>query len=396
MNALFCYDGPLIKEKGEYFSPVLTNQMFSRYFMVADQLTVAIRTRAMTDAEKKKNINKLETGDIEVLECPNISSAQGMLFDNNAARSILTKAIKEHDLLFIRIPSFLGSMAIDIANEMNKPYLAEVVGCPWDSFWNHSIKGKMIAVPYTIRMKKQLKNSDFVVYVTNHFLQDRYPTKGMNTACSNVELKKSSPEILNKRIEKIKNRSGDFVIGTAAGVDVRYKGQQYIIEALGTLKKQGITNFRYQLAGEGNQDYLRGVAKKFDVENQVEFLGNLSRDEVYDWLDSIDLYAQPSRQEGLPRALIEAMSRGLTCFGAKTGGIPELMEDKYIFSNTASNIKEICTILKSISKDEMLVQAERNFEEAKIYDREGIMQRRRKIFNAYAAEAERYNEKQSK
>ena len=46
---------------------------------------------------------------------------------------------------------------------------------------------------------------------------------------------------------------------------------------------------------------------------------------VLEWLNDVDIYIQPSRQEGLPRALIEAMSRGCPAFGSTAGGIPELL-----------------------------------------------------------------------
>ena len=45
-------------------------------------------------------------------------------------------------------------------------------------------------------------------------------------------------------------------------------------------------------------------------------------------LDTCDIYVQPSLQEGLPRALIEAMSRGCPCIGARTAGIPELLPEE--------------------------------------------------------------------
>lgn len=49
-------------------------------------------------------------------------------------------------------------------------------------------------------------------------------------------------------------------------------------------------------------------------------------------LDTCDIYVQPSLQEGLPRALIEAMSRGCPCIGARTAGIPELLPEECLTS----------------------------------------------------------------
>ena len=43
-------------------------------------------------------------------------------------------------------------------------------------------------------------------------------------------------------------------------------------------------------------------------------------------LDEADLFCTPSRTEGLPRALIEAMARGLPAMGTDVGGIRELLD----------------------------------------------------------------------
>ncbi|MGR5879862.1 glycosyltransferase [Bacillus pacificus] len=94
---------------------------------------------------------------------------------------------------------------------------------------------------------------------------------------------------------------------------------------------------------------------------------------------------QPSRQEGLPRALIEAMSRGLPALGARTAGIPELLESEFIFSNTKKNIDEICAILKKFNNEVMIAQSNRNYIEAKKYDKEVIETRRKNFFKKFAS-----------
>ncbi|HHX68701.1 MAG TPA: glycosyltransferase [Gallicola sp.] len=258
-----------------------------------------------------------------------------------------------------------------------------MVGCPWDSLWNHSLKGKL-AAPFMMRStKKLLREAPYVIYVTNSFLQKRYPTKGKHTNCSNVTLPKMDDAVLVKRLERVKdsknNPYSEIILGTTAAVDVRYKGQQYVIEALGRLKEEGNANFKYQLVGGGDPSYLKSIIKKCNVENQVEFLGAKPHEKVFEWLDTIDVYIQPSRQEGLPRALIEAMSRGLTCIGAETGGIPELLDEKYIFSNTKKDVNELVMILKNISVEDMNMQAVRNFEESKKYE-ETLIENRRSQF----------------
>src|SRR5699024_5519104 len=114
-------------------------------------------------------------------------------------------------------------------------------------------------------------------YVTNEFLQNRYPTRGKSVNCSNVELTEFKDELLAKRLDRINNQKQNekIIIGTVGAVNVRHKGQQYIIKALGKLKKEGDKNFEYQLVGLGDQSYLKSIAKKCDVIDQVKFLGSM-------------------------------------------------------------------------------------------------------------------------
>ena len=68
------------------------------------------------------------------------------------------------------------------------------------------------------------------------------------------------------------------------------------------------------------------MAHKHGVEDIVCFEGTLPAGKaVLSWLDEIDIYLQPSLKEGLPRALIEAMSRGCAALGSHCAGIPELL-----------------------------------------------------------------------
>lgn len=391
MKVLFCHDGPLRKdEHNNYYGAAHNDDTFSRYYNIANELGVAIRVSDISSKEANEKLSKISVTPFEVIECPNTLSLKGILFDKQKMKEIVRKEVEKADYIVARIPSMTGFIAIDIAKKLKKPYLVELVTCPWDAFWNHSVKGKLIAPFMYNTTKKSVKDAPYVVYVTNEFLQKRYPTKGKNESCSNVSLKEFDSATLDNRLKKISkiNSNTKLVIGTTAAVDVRFKGQQYIIKALGELKKRGITNLEYQLVGGGNQEYLKSVAEQYNVNDQVKFLGALPHNKVFNWLDSIDLYTQPSRQEGLPRALIEAMSRGLPAFGARTAGIPELLQDKFIFNNTRNNINEICQILLILTFDleTMTAQSKRNYEESKKYEKSIIESRRKSFFQQFRKE----------
>lgn len=385
MQVLFCHDGPLkIDNSRNYYGIAHNDEMFKRYYAIADKIAVAIRVSEIQNIEITKRLSRISIEPFKVIEIPNLSSAKG-IFNRTEAKKIIRKAVLESDYIVARLPSMIGNIAIDYARKYNKPYLTEVVACPWDAYWNHSIKGKIIAPLMYWATKRRIWNSTYVIYVTNSFLQNRYPTKGKSVSCSNVVLTEFNNSILKKRIKKIGNLNcnSKIIIGTTAAVNVRYKGQQYVIQALGRLKKEGFDNYEYHLVGDGNQSYLRAIAEKYNVTNQVKFLGPLPHKEVFAWLDTIDIYVQPSRQEGLPRALIEAMSRAVPAFGAKTAGIPELIEDKFLFSNTKKNIDEICSILINYSIEKMIGQAKRNYLKSRQYHWNIIESRRQNFFKEF-------------
>lgn len=382
MQVLFCHDGPLrVDDKGNYYGIAHNDELFQRYKIIANDIAVAIRTKQIKRDEKTEKLSKIRNSPFKVYDVPNISSTKGFV-DRNIAKKIIEEAVIESDYVVARLPSMIGNIAIDFAKKNNKPYLTEVVACPWDAYWNHSTLGKVVAPFMYLATKRCVKNSNYVIYVTNEFLQRRYPTKGKSVNCSNVALTEFNETILNNRLKKIKatNKYGKNIIGTTAAVNVKYKGQQFIIKALGQLKKQGHTNYEYQLVGDGDQSFLKSIAEKYNVTDQVKFLGPMLHKDVFDWLETIDLYTQPSRQEGLPRALIEAMSRGLPSFGANTAGIPELLENEYIFNNNYKNTTEIINILKGFSLCDMKEQAEKNYIESKKYDKKIIDKKRNEFF----------------
>ena len=383
MKLVFAHDHVFYKYNNKFYSTGgLSKQMLERYTNVFEEVIVLSRQKEIVEYSDKLTLASTER--VRFVEVPNFKSLSG-IFKINKSKKIIFAEVKNCDKVIARLPSWIGSMSINYAKKIKKQYMIEVVACAWDEFWNHSLSGKLIA-PYNYFVtKRNIRNSPYVLYVTNSFLQKRYPTCGKKVNCSNVALSEFNLDTITKRINKIQNKKEKekIIIGTTAAVNVRFKGQQYVIEALGELKKKGITNYEYQLVGGGDQSYLRSIARKYNVTEQVKFLGTVPHDKVFNWLETIDIYVQPSRQEGLPRALIEAMSKGIPSFGARTAGIPELLDDECIFSNSRRNIIEICNILLSFNKEKMIEKSQRNYNESKKYDKKIIEERRKDFFERF-------------
>lgn len=297
-------------------------------------------------------------------------------------------AVSAADLVIARLHSIVGMRVLDYAHKQGKKCFAELMGDAWDGLWNHGVVGKLIA-PYVFLMTKKVTwNADYALYVTNEFLQKRYPCRNPSVAASNVQLVEVSDDVLSKRIERIKTcDTKSLRLMTTAAVDVRYKGQEFVIKAIPSLNKSGI-RVQYLLVGGGEQTYLKEIAKSCGVEDQVVFVGRLPLAEVFELLDTVDIYIQPSLQEGLPRSVIEAMSRGCPAIGARTAGIPELLSPECVVRRKSStDIAE--TIIRIANREKMEELAKRNFGEAKEYRNDVLNARREAYFARIKAECDK-------
>lgn len=390
MDLVFVYEDKIAQDAaGNYYTGSAFSQaVFDRYLQHFDRITLLMRKAKVSpdDTETLSRMNKLDTSRIDVVVLPDPTESIKSYFSisqRRQFRKIIIDNITPDRAVIIRAPSNSGYIAARYCRKIGKPFLVEAVGCPWDSLWNHSLRGKVLAPFEWLKFRRTIKHADYAVYVTSEFLQRRYPTLGKSAAISDVELQPMDDMVLEKRLEKISVHDGKLKIGTGAAVNVAFKGQRFVIEALAKLKADGNTNFEYHMAGSGDNTALKNLAEELGVANHVVFEGILPHDRMFAWLDDMDIYIQPSLQEGLPRAVVEAMSRGLPALGARTGGIPELLGEKYIFAR--KGVDDIAMLLPAIAKEEMLSMAKNNFEHAKDFQKELLEKKRYDFYAAYAA-----------
>lgn len=101
------------------------------------------------------------------------------------------------------------------------------------------------------------------------------------------------------------------------------KNQQVIIRAVAQLKDPKI---HYLLCGKGDQrEKLESLAKELGIAEHVHFLGY--RKDVVDICYQCDVFAHPSRREGLGLAPLEAMYCGLPLVTSNVQGIPDYVEN---------------------------------------------------------------------
>lgn len=133
--------------------------------------------------------------------------------------------------------------------------------------------------------------------------------------------------------EKVCRRFGldqdEFVFGILARL-TSVKGIDIALRALQRVAKRSVgSKFRLVIAGEGEEEQrLKTLARELDVERYVSFIGFL--DDPKSILARYDVIVFPSRKEGLPIGLLEAMASGCVPIVTCVGGMPEAVNSAEI------------------------------------------------------------------
>lgn len=379
MNAVFFHGAKLKYDRKSdkyYTSGGLNKDFLIKYLKYFKNITLVTRKEELKEQERKK-VSICNADNIIFNPIENFSMVKFLLGKYN---SKIEKEVKEKDFCIIRMPSFISVIAMHYTLKYNKNHVVEMVGCPWDSFWNYgNIEGKIIAPFMYMITKYYLGKAKNVIYVSNEFLQKRYPNNHNNIGCSDVNLLYVDEEILKKRLNKIKDKRDNdkYKLGLIGSLNVNFKGHGVAIKALSYLKNEKV---ELHFLGAGDEEKWKKIARRYNVEKQVFFDGTLPGGEkVYEWMDKLDLYLIPSLQEGLPRALVEAMSRACPAIGSKTGGIPELLGKECIFGKKQP--KKLANKIEDVlyNEERLINMANKNFRTSLLFRNEVLENKKEKF-----------------
>ena len=106
---------------------------------------------------------------------------------------------------------------------------------------------------------------------------------------------------------------------------VKRKDYDTLLKAFVELGRQDV---EILLLGSGPEmEHLKGLAATLKIENKVHFLGFVSEEEKYQYLNISDVYVLSSLHEGFGIVLQEAMQVGLPIIATNHGGQVDLIED---------------------------------------------------------------------
>ena len=349
--------------------------------------SVRVVTRILNVPNISKGYRRADGMGVTFTHIPNYTGPWQFILQAWKVMRIIQEAVTPRDAVILRAPSTLANLIFPILRKRRQPFGLVVVGDPWDLFSpgavRHSWPVRVLSrLWFTCSLRKQCQEAAAVAYVTEFALQRRYPPGDATfvTNFSSVDLPYSA-FVSAPRVWV--NRKNQFTLITVGSLSQPYKGVDTLIDAFALCVKEG-WNLRLLIVGDGRyRPYLETRCRKRKIEDRVCFLGQLPAGEpVFAQLDQADLFVLASRQEGLPRALLEAMARGLPCIATTVGGIPELLppEDLVPPNDPKSLAAKIIEVLSD--PERMIRMSWRNLHKSKEYRREVLQERRRSFYKA--------------
>lgn len=230
--------------------------------------------------------------------------------------STVSQQLKKNNCLLLH--SHFAHISTDIAM-----YASGIIGIPF-SFTSHA--NDLFERGWLL--KEKIDRAKFAITISeyNRNFLDKYCTD-----MSKVKVVRCGIESkleMNKR--KVNNNPP--VIGSLGRL-VEKKGFDVLILALRNLDRKGY-DFKLEIAGAGPlMPNLKELTLKEGINSKVQFLGAISHETVYDWLNKLDIFILASKidsngdQDGIPVVLMEAMSASTPVISTSISAIPELIED---------------------------------------------------------------------
>lgn len=248
--------------------------------------------------------------------------------------SLIFKSTHKGSGYILRLPATVPILFGFILLLKKIPYAVEVVGDPYDAYSPEVLNNrfsKLFQFIFTFSTKVIVKNAKAAAYVTEYSLQKNYPANDKVPSYSYTSLDLPDEGFVSQARTSDEFSNKTIVLSHIGMMEQNYKGHDTLIDTVSMLRAQGY-DVKVKFVGSGSlETKFKKLVMEKGLNEYIEFCGLVSAGtNVREILDSSDIFVLPSRQEGLPRAMIEAMARGLPCVGSTVGGIPELLDNEYL------------------------------------------------------------------
>jgi glycosyltransferase involved in cell wall biosynthesis len=312
---------------GQFWSPYENSAYvyWTRFLDVFDEVTIL--ARAFPTAAPPKGAQAASGPGVNVIALPNYHGIWEFAREYPLIRKLVHRCVSPPHAICLSLPCVIADV-IWRSLPPARPFAVGVCGDPYDLYAPNASKHPLRPLfrwYFSRLVRLQCSNACACTYVTKNALQRRYPCK-QGSFCSNYSSIHLPREAIAEQPLTCVKRSGQFHLVYVGTLETWYKGCDTLLSAVSLCRQAGI-DVRLTLIGDGRvRPAAEMLSEKLGIASHVRFMGQLPFSAaVRAELDSADLFVLPSRTEGLPKALIEAMARGLPCIATCVGGIPELL-----------------------------------------------------------------------
>jgi len=237
----------------------------------------------------------------------------------------LYKKRREYDVIHTHSNVALGCLGISIGKLLGKKIIAKVATAGKIPKLKRSILGKILI--------KIFKKADSVICISREIKDELHSIKMPDSkiklipnGVDTVKFNSLSPENRKKIKEKLQLPQSTLVL--FIGRLVHRKGVDVLLRAWKSAIAK-CSQMHLLIAGSGflqlnsTEEKLKKIVIEQGLESSVSFLGNI--DNAHEYLQVADIFVLPSRREGMPNALLEAMSCALPVIATKIGGVMDLI-----------------------------------------------------------------------
>lgn len=363
-----------------YFESQEKCDFFHRYLRVFESVKLA--TRCIKETTPKNTRILLNDSRIDYIPIPDFHGPKEYLKSYFAVARSVSSLPDDCDAAILQLPSTVAMHASRYVIKSGIPYATEVVYDAEDGWRSETSPVKrFLWKRIDNKMRKICAGADGVACVTEHYLQKHYFSFKDNAFKSHY-----SSLALDKSFYSGKRQYpyGRTLTIAHTANKIFYegrKGHKESIEAIALLKRQGVVvNIKFAGAFvDDSPQRLKDYANQLGVGQQIQFVGFINRQQLDDFLTDADLFVLPTKAEGLPRVLIEAMAKGLPCVTTKVSGNSELVSEDFLVSY--SDIEGLAEKIKIIVTDKSNYenQSEINYNKSLSYEA-SILQQRRDAF----------------
>jgi glycosyltransferase involved in cell wall biosynthesis len=124
------------------------------------------------------------------------------------------------------------------------------------------------------------------------------------------------------------NNKNEYAVGTVSRI-TPIKDQLTLIRSIPDVVQKN--NVKFYIVGDIQDDEYYDecldLTKDLEIKEYVEFIGF---QESTKWYPRFDVFVLPSLSEGFPLVILEALSSGTPCVATKVGGVPEILDDRFL------------------------------------------------------------------